>query len=67
MGKEIRNYEFKTQNAQAFINDKGELKFKGKKGGKELKQLKPLFEAVLKADTHPTKTRKSLILIQKKN
>lgn len=60
MGKEIRNYEFKTQNAQAFINDKGELKFKGKKGGKELKQLKPLFEAVLKADTHPTKNKKKL-------
>ncbi len=33
-GKEIRNYEFKTQNAQAFINDKGELKLKGKKAVK---------------------------------
>ncbi len=59
-GKEIRNYEFKTQNAQAFINDKGELKFKGKKGGKELKQLQPLFDAILKADNSYKSNKKKL-------
>lgn len=59
MGKDIRNYEFKTQKAQAFVNDKGELKFKGKKK-KELEQLKPLFDAILKADTSSTKNKKKL-------
>lgn len=52
MGKEIRNYEFKVNNAQVFFNDKGEIKYKGKGDGKKaLKQLKPLFDAIAKADT----------------
>ncbi len=59
MGKDIRNYEFKTQNAQAFVNDKGELKFEGKKK-KELEQLQPLFDAILKADKSSTKNKKKL-------
>ncbi len=51
MGKEIRNYEFKVNNAQVFFNEKGEVKYKGNKSGKKvLKQLEPLFEAIAKAD-----------------
>ncbi len=49
MGKDIRNYEFKVNNGQVYFNDKGDIKFKGK-GKKELKQLQPLFDAIMKAD-----------------
>lgn len=52
MGKEVRNYEFKVNNAQVYFNDKGEVKYKGKGDGKKaLKQLQPLFDAIAKADT----------------
>lgn len=52
MGKEVRNYEFKVNNAQVYFNEKGEIKYKGKGDGKKaLKQLKPLFDAIAKADT----------------
>ena len=52
MGKEVRNYEFKFNDAQVYINDQGKVKYDGKKGDKkELEKLKPLFDAIAKADT----------------
>lgn len=50
-GKEIRNFEFKVNNAQVFFNEQGKVKYKGnKKGKKQLEQLQPLFDAIAKAD-----------------